>query len=366
MPASITEFVDINLTVADASAEKFSFGSLLGLFEHTVTANRQDGPFYSLAEGVAAGFTSTAAPDVYAWLTAVFSQENGTERAIVGRKIASGGDPVGYAVQTTAIGPAYSDQTVTANDVTAANLVLFPTAEAIADWFAVGHNEPFSVLTFDAAGGTAGVGGVVAWEYWNGVTWSALSVVDGTTGFTAGASDGQQVDITVPLDWARTTINGSASLYFVRARITTVYTTNPIYDQAFVGGDASAVAALDAVEAYDNSSFYLVDVPYSRSAATINAVAAWAEAKLGDDGVPKFFVAQSYDSDFLNGTGGNIGELMQTANYKQSALIFHSDDTEHLSGAWSSKGGGFNLDAPAGGNGGARSVGIFGVVRCSV
>ena len=132
-------------------------------------------------------------------------------------------------------GPSYIDQTANFNSATAADLVLFPATEAIGDVFEVGFGRPFSQLIFDGAGGTAGVGGVVVWEYSTGVgTWSALTgVVDGTSGFTTAVADGQVVSWTVPADWAEGTEDGN-SAYFVRARITTVYSTNPIYDQGFV------------------------------------------------------------------------------------------------------------------------------------
>lgn len=85
MTVAITNFVDIDVTLADASADKFGFGALMGVFSHSVTANRQDGPYASLAEVVAAGFTSVAAAEIHAWATAVFAQENGVDSVIIGR-----------------------------------------------------------------------------------------------------------------------------------------------------------------------------------------------------------------------------------------------------------------------------------------
>ncbi len=140
-------------------------------------------------------------------------------------------------------GPAYVDETTDFNSATSADVLPFPASEAVGDYFAVGLATKFGKLKLDNAGGTAGVGGTVAWEYWNGSAWTALSgVTDGTTGFTAAAADGQVVSWTMPADWATTSINGSAQLYYVRARVTQVYTTNPVYDQGFVGGMVAALA----------------------------------------------------------------------------------------------------------------------------
>jgi len=90
MSAPITEFVDIDVLVAGAQAEKFNFGSLMGAFSHTVNAARQNGPFFSVPELVAAGFTSVAEPEVHAWGSRVFDQENGIDQVLVGLR--DGGD----------------------------------------------------------------------------------------------------------------------------------------------------------------------------------------------------------------------------------------------------------------------------------
>jgi hypothetical protein len=86
MPPAITEFVDVNVTLTGAAADKRGFGSVLGVFDHGVTANRQDGPYTSVAEAVAAGFTAAAEPEVHAFVSAVFSQDDGVDSVIIGRE----------------------------------------------------------------------------------------------------------------------------------------------------------------------------------------------------------------------------------------------------------------------------------------
>lgn len=134
--------------------------------------------------------------------------------------------------------PDFVDVTTDLNDVGAADIEPFPATEAVGDYFAVGRaHTTFSQIIFDYAGGTAGVGGVVVWEYWDGSAWTALTgVTDNTTGFTAAAADGLTVSWTVPSDWAQLVLNG-VQAYYVRARITTVYTTDPVLDQAYVQAD---------------------------------------------------------------------------------------------------------------------------------
>lgn len=148
-----------------------------------------------------------------------------------------------WQVDDTPSDTAFVDETADANSNTDADWVLFPATEANDDYAAFGLTAAFSKITFDYANGTAGVGGTVAWEYWDGDSWEALTgVTDNTTGFTAGAADGLTVDWTVPSDWAKRTISTSASLFFVRAKITGVYSTNPVMDQGFVSIEAAPIA----------------------------------------------------------------------------------------------------------------------------
>lgn len=194
MTVPITEFVDVDVTVADAAAERFSFGNLMGIFDHSVNANRQNGPYSSLDEVVDAGFTSVAAADVHAWATAVFAQDDGVDQVMIGLK---------------------------------------------------------------------------------------------------------------------------------------------------AGGDATWTATLDAVYAADPDSWYITNVD-TRVEADLNLVAAWIEAH------DKIAIVQSDDAGILAGTGGNIALDLQTAGYNRTALIYHDTDSEWLDGAWSSSGGGLNLDSPNG------------------
>lgn len=162
----------------------------------------------------------------------------------IGRLVDGVSNAFGKVLQVDiSTGPTFVDETTDANDVGNADWLPFPVAEAIGDYLALGFERRFSQVIFDYLHGTAGIGGVVVWEYWNGAAWTALAgVSDETTGFTAAAADGRELTFTVPTNWATTSLNGSAQLYFIRARITTVYSTNPVLDQGFI-----AHAYVDAV-----------------------------------------------------------------------------------------------------------------------
>lgn len=348
----ITHFVAVTLTVGGAAVDRFSFGRPLGVFEHVITANRQDGPYSSAAELVTAGFDTTSEP--YKWANTVFSQSPSPNDVMVGRKILAAGDPIGEAwqVDDTPADNAFVDVTTPFNDITDNDSIPFTPVPGVGDYFAVGHNEKFGLLTFDFLNGIQGIDGVVDWEYWDGTAWSALSgVVDGTAGFTAVVADGATVVFDIPNDWARRVISTGASLYFVRAVLTMVHSTAPVLDQGFVAGDVSYTAALTAIELIDPDSFYATNID-SRSDADILSAASWAESRI------KFFIAQSSDPDLPDGVAGNIGEQLNTLNYHQTALIFHADDTEYLDGAWTGRGSALNLDVPDG-------VGTWGLKQLS-
>lgn len=144
----------------------------------------------------------------------------------------------------------FVDQSSGANDATNANWTVFPATEDTSDYVAMGYRQKFKKVIFDYANGTAGVGGSVTWQYWDGSTWAALSgVSDGTTGFTATAGDGKVLTFTVPTDWATTSLNGSQQLYYIRALVAGAYSTNPILDQGFIGGTGSVTQATAAASA---------------------------------------------------------------------------------------------------------------------
>src|SRR3990167_8220041 len=98
-----------------------------------------------------------------------------------------------------------TEETKDANGSTSADWTVFPASEAIGDYVAFGYTKTFTQLKVDYAGGTAGVAGVVTWEYWDGNSWEALSgVTDNTTGFTAAAADGLTGSFPEPTDWDTT------------------------------------------------------------------------------------------------------------------------------------------------------------------
>lgn len=352
MAAPITEFVDINVLTTAVSPTRFSFGSYQGVFEHNQTTNRQDGPYTGVAEAESAGFTAANTPEINFWLNSVFAQDDAVDSVLIGRKIpAAGGawDRVWQVEEPST----FVDMTSEANSAAAADWIIFPATESDGDFAALGSPVPFASVTFNADGGTAGVDGGtldLVWEYWNGAAWAALTgVTDGTASFTAGATDGQVLTFTQPSDWATTELNSDGGqLYYIRARLATAdYSTNPIYDDAVITADASWSAALSAIEAVAGADSWYGHTIESRVEADILDVASWTESRF------HFFIPQSADATFLNGTAGNVGEDLAGFNYKRTAgPLYHGASSGsangYADGAWASSGFGMDLDAPNG------------------
>jgi hypothetical protein len=132
------------------------------------------------------------------------------------------------SVLSTANDSAFNDNTTEAILEGGSTFTLFPTP-ATTDRTYIGMPVPFTKAKLDIA--VAGVGGVYVWEYWNGSAWTALSVTDGTSGFTVDGT----VTWTAPGSWAANSVN-SVTQYWVRVRPSTSPSTNPTVNYLTVGG----------------------------------------------------------------------------------------------------------------------------------
>lgn len=139
--------------------------------------------------------------------------------------------PVGVALQEDESEGTFVDETADINSAGTGDVTFFPATDAVNDAFYYGDSQRFSGISVTI--GTAGTDGVVAWEYWNGRTWVALSnLVDSSTSYKAGTST-YFITFAQPRDWAKTTVDGNEA-YFVRSRITTVFDTNPVGSRAYL------------------------------------------------------------------------------------------------------------------------------------
>ena len=218
--------------------------------------------------------------------------------------------------QVDASVPTYVDETTDANDSGNADWTLFPASEAVNDYAAFGYTAPFSKLVFDYANGTAGAGGAVDWEYWDGNSWESVSdLTDNTTGFTATAADNLSASWTVPTDWEVRSIGGSSPLYYIRARITTVYTTNPILDQGFVHGPAKC-KSVEAIPGQDGSG---------QTQNSIDRDEIWVINERTINNSTKQHI-EFFERDF------ETGQDQEDAYYADSLLTYDSTSTTSITG----------------------------------
>jgi hypothetical protein len=109
----------------------------------------------------------------------------------------------------------FSDPT----DASTLDDVLLPPQQDMTEGDAIyiGGNQKFKGIQFYLT--TPGIYSDISivWEYWNGSSWTTLTVTDETNGFTNTMEKLLEVTFTPPSDWAKTTVQG-VEAYWVRAR----------------------------------------------------------------------------------------------------------------------------------------------------
>lgn len=119
----------------------------------------------------------------------------------------------------------YTNETTDFNDTDLDDCQVLPSNEVINDAFYIGHSDKTNGITITM--GTPGVGGTVVWEYWDGLAWSTLTCVDGSSGFTATG----ELTFNPPDDWTETLIETN-NYFWIRARVVAAsYTVTPLLSQ---------------------------------------------------------------------------------------------------------------------------------------
>lgn len=129
---------------------------------------------------------------------------------------------------------AFSDITSNFNNQVTGNLFTNTTSGGI---FFAGSSATFTQVNITLT--VVGVAGSIVWEYWSGAAWSTLTLTDGTAGLTASGV----ITFAAPGGWAATTVNSSASLFFIRARMTGNWGTIPSGYGSVVGAQTTVLAA---------------------------------------------------------------------------------------------------------------------------
>jgi len=140
--------------------------------------------------------------------------------------------PLAMALSYDDSAATWTDESVDAGSAGGADV---PVPGDTDDALYIASDSPFTSVTVEIE--TSGVGGSGVWEYWNGSQWSSLEPVndfeDGTSALTAAPGAGV-VSFSPPVDWANGVVNGSASAYFVRFRVTAAYSTPAVVEEVRV------------------------------------------------------------------------------------------------------------------------------------
>lgn len=302
MGVSITDFIRVSVALQGALPSTFSFGIVCGMFTHSVNSNRFSGPYATLTEAEAAGFTVDEAPEIHAWLTACFAQNPRPTGIAVGRIV--GGD---------------------AN--ISASLSAVESAAGESGWYITNIESRTEADILLAA----------AWVE----TRTKILIAQTADDFGVQESDVTFDGVTDSSgDYSITAERGSTS-------VTVTHTS--------AGSETSAEIATALIAAWNLDA----------DAAEI------ATASSGGSGVVTLtFLAAGQNwtvtTEVAAGTGtpsveqpatGDIFDQLNLAARVRTAVIWHdfSDSTEgstpddgYLDGAWSSRCGAFNLDAPDG------------------
>jgi len=112
-------------------------------------------------------------------------------------------------------GTVFTDETTDFNSAATADVQIFPATPVAADAFYWGHVAKFTEITVLVS--TASTTGTIVWEYYNGATWSTLTLTSQHTDFSRVGT--RIFKFAVPGSWATTTINSQGPFYFIRARL---------------------------------------------------------------------------------------------------------------------------------------------------
>lgn len=146
-------------------------------------------------------------------------------------------------------GSSYTDNTDEANAAGSDPFNVFAATPASSDIIYFGSGSKFGGLKFIYD--TVGVENnavTVVWEYYNGSSWTTISVTaDTSTADEFQAQGGITWDL--PSDWSKTTVNSGGSLYFIRARLSAGdYTTVPKLEYAIIDQDTSVSSEINLNE----------------------------------------------------------------------------------------------------------------------
>lgn len=145
------------------------------------------------------------------------------------------GSNLGQVNSYDSVAGTYTDNTTESNSPAGTAFQPFATTTAANDYLYVGASNQFHSLNsvLFTLGVTAGTNTI---EYYDGSSWTAFTATESETGVLNFEAAGELS--WSPLgSWSKTTINSGSSLYFVRIKANSTYTTEAKLNSLYVGQD---------------------------------------------------------------------------------------------------------------------------------
>ena len=298
MSQSIQHYVNVSVALEGTGAQPAGFGIPIFVSDHSVTANRLDGPYLSLAEMVTDGFTALT-PE-YLWASAVFAQQPRVRQVYIGRR--DGGDAnLGASMDAILAVDPGAWYCVNLESRTSSDIAALAAWVEAADFpkIAICQSNDASLLSGEGPAYSATFGGTPA---------------DGTyrlifTGFGLGSP--------VNVDVVRA--GGSPALNAdLGGALRTALTTA-------LGGSLAAVLAPGSIGGAGASATWEIIDGLASGTVTVTD-------------------PESPDGLAVTVTDADIGSMLFRLQYTRTALIYHATDADYLDGAWSSRCLSANLD----------------------
>jgi len=115
----------------------------------------------------------------------------------------------------TLVGSVYRDDTEILTERGTNQTATFNSMVATDDFIYIGVDVPFRGVYVNVVNANS-TASVLSAFYWDGSAWTGLTETDGTASAGATLAIDNVITWTVPTDWAKTIVNGSGPLYWVR------------------------------------------------------------------------------------------------------------------------------------------------------
>jgi len=136
------------------------------------------------------------------------------------------GQPIAKEWSYDSTGDTYTDNTEETNKPSGVGFKPFGATTAADDYCYIGASFKFHgvLLNLFTKGVTLGSNTI---EYFNGVSWDSFTPTESVTGVLNLSTNGK-LDWSPLSGWEKTTVNSSRSLYYIRIRAASVYSTEPL------------------------------------------------------------------------------------------------------------------------------------------